>query len=210
MMPGTEKKKKILGVFSLEVKRSAWGYSSFQPHISGKWETFPQGCESPPWRHWVGESFHHCPTGHVPGLEEWSHPRGGCSSIHVGAAGQTLARTLQGWVSVEECRALEGELAGARRYRRKTRSYPQMVAPVEAPSWRNMASVWVPYLLSSPIFPLLSLLGFQPKKNLLLQQGFPTSRWEFPLGSRTRERTLWVDKRDVCEGGHGTGVKLVG
>lgn len=82
----------------------------------------------------MGESFHHCPTGHVPGLEEWSHPRGGCSSIHVGAAGQTLARTLQGWVSVEECRALEGELAGARRYRRKTRSYPQMVAPVEAPS----------------------------------------------------------------------------
>lgn len=82
----------------------------------------------------MGESFHHWPTGHVPGLEEWSHPQGGCSSIYVGAAGQTLPRTLQGWVSVEECRALEGELAGTRSYRRKTISYPQMVAPVEAPS----------------------------------------------------------------------------
>ena len=67
----------------------------------------------------MDESFHHCPTEHVPGLEEWSHPQGGCSSIHVGAGGQTLDGTLQGWVSVEECRALEGELAGTRRYRRQ-------------------------------------------------------------------------------------------
>lgn len=128
---------------------------SGQPHISGRWETSPQGSESPAWRHWMDENFHHCPTGCVRGM---TSSTGGSSCNYVGAGGWSLARAVQGLVSVEECRALQGDLSGTREYRRKTRRDSLMVAPAEVPSWRNVASVWVPYLLSFPFFPLLPLL----------------------------------------------------
>lgn len=54
-----------------------------------------------------------------------------------------------------------------------------------------MASVWVPYLLSFPPFSLF--WDFTLRRIPVIG--------EFPLGTRKRERVVWVDKRDVFGGG---------
>ena len=53
-----------------------------------------------------------------------------------------------------------------------------------------MASVWVPYLLSFPPFSLF--WDFTLRRIPVIG--------EFPLGTRKRERVVWVDKRDVLGG----------
>lgn len=62
--------------------------------------------------------------------------------------------------------------------------------------WRQFG-----FLIFSPFLSSLFSLSFftLTKTNPWLQQGFPTSRWEFPLGARRRERVIWVDERDVFE-----------
>lgn len=157
-------------------------------------ETFSLCCESPPletlggWESFPPLAHRACPW--VRGMVSSSrwlllHLCWGCRT--------DTTQTLQGWVSEGGTQGLGGRASRNKKVQKEDKKLPPDGSPVEAPSWRNMASVWKFPIFSPLPLPLSLSWDFSlTKKNLLLQQGFPQPAGGSSLDPGWGERLEWI------------------